>query len=965
MRRQVFLGGLFSLILIPSLAFGQATISGIVTDAETGNPIPGTQVIIDALSIGAISDAEGNYALVAVPAGAHILEARFVGYETAERDIDVVAGESYQINFELNEDALLLDEVIVTGTAGNARRREVGNSIAQIDMSKVEEPVGNVDQVLSGRVPGLNLQLSSGAAGSGALIRLRGNTSATMSNAPLIYIDGVRVRSDAYPKNVPPVGYQGRSSNTQSSPLNDLNPNDIARVEVIKGAAATTLYGTEAAGGVIQIFTKRGRVGRPEWTVQVDQGLDYMQKYGTDNLKYLGMEPFIDMGYRQKYQMSVGGGGEELRYFLSGSFFDNDGSIDNSYEDGLNLRANFGFSPLSNLQVNVTTAFSDRDIQNAPQGNNAHGLTLNAYRGRASYFGTPHDDPAFEEELRTLLDYQITSGITRFTTGAEAIFEPIKGFTHKFTAGYDRSDIENRNYRPFGFERAPQGILSNQSWLGTTVTLEYIGSYSWNPSSDFKNTLSFGGQKVDTEFLSILAYGEGLPPGEATVSGAAQQLSREENQKVVNAGFFGQTLFGLKDRYFLTLGGRVDGNSAFGGDFGLQFYPKISASYILSEESFWPQGLGSMKLRAAWGQAGRAPGTFDAVRTWDPVGWGGSVAFEPLNVGNPELGPETTTEIELGLEAAFLNEKLTVDFSWYDAITEDALFNVRQLPSLGFLESQLENVGELSNKGVELAIQAAILNKKDWGLDLGFTLATNHSEITSLGGAAGFSVAGFSRIEEGQPAPVVVGRKILNPNEFADPIFETRDDGSVNDRAFYGPNLPTETIGAFVTLRMPLGISLFARGEYMGGHYIGDGASSNLARRGAYTLCDDINAYTLIAAGDVGSLTAWQRAMCDAALVGGSGNIFIYPADFFKLRELTLAVPLPIRTSAIQSARIAISGRNIIRWLNDDFPVFDPEMVSRVERSLDEQIEADDARSISEHVPAPASWTFSLRFRFR
>ena len=169
-------------------------------------------------------------------------------------------------------------------------------------------------------------------------------------------------------------------------------------------------------------------------------------------------------------------------------------------------------------------------------------------------------------------------------------------------------------------------------------------------SEDFRTNLTVGGQKVNTNTVSITAYGEDVPPGEPTVSSAAIKLAFEDRQKVVNAGFFGQALFDFKNKYFLTLGFRVDGNSAFGEDFGLESYPKVSAAYVISDEEFWPANFGRVKLRAAWGQAGRAPGAFDALRTWDPVGWGTDVAFEPLNVGNPDLAPERTSEIELGFE---------------------------------------------------------------------------------------------------------------------------------------------------------------------------------------------------------------------------------------------------------------------------------------------------------------------------
>lgn len=957
------------LLSVPWIVLGQnGTIKGNVLDARTGDALPGANVIVQDLSLGTATDSRGDFTIERVPIGTRRVEVRFVGYKLMVQEVTVSLDQAVTVNFQLEEDVLLLDEVIVTGTAGQARRREIGNSIAVLDITNVQEPLGNVDNLLMGRVAGLNVQFGSGHPGSGGLIRLRGNNSVAMSNAPLIYIDGVRVRADAYPKNVPPVGFSGRSTGSITSPLNDINPNDVERVEIIKGASATTLYGTEAAGGVVQIFTKKGRIGQPNWSVQIDQGFDRMLEYGTEKRPYMGLDPFIDLGYRSKYSVSVGGGGANMRYYLSGLFNNQEGVLPNSEQQQVQVRGNFGFSPLENLQVNVTTTFSNSDVQNPPGGNNAHGLTLNALRGRASYFGTDWEDPNFKSELEQLLEYEITTEIDRLLTGAEMIYEPIPNFIHKFNVGFDRSAIELRNIRRFGFVRARNGILSVENWTGETLTLEYSASYDWRVSPDFRTNLTVGGQKVDNSTVSVLAYGEDVPPGEPTVSSAAVQLSRESRQKVVNAGFFGQALFDFKNKYFLTLGLRVDGNSAFGDDFGLQTYPKVSAAYMISDESFWPSNLGRVKLRAAWGQAGRAPGAFDAVRTWNPVGWGGQVAFEPENVGNPNLAPERTTEIEFGFEAAFMQERLSVDFSWYNATTSDALFRVEQIPSLGFLGSQLENVGEINNRGVELAVNATLIEKHNFGLDIGGTLATNFSEVKDLGGAAAFTLpsAGGGRIQLGDPAPAVVGIKILNPDEFADPVFALDEAGNKDTRAFYGPNLPTHTIGAFISLRLPKGITLFARGEYMAGHYIEDTASSNAARRGAFSYCDELviggrNAYELIAEGNVDGLTAFQRAACTTSL---ARDIFIYPADFFKLRELTLSVPLNLNFQGVRNVRFTLSGRNIFRWLNDDFLLFDPEMAGRRGGRTGAEVDRDGIRYIDENIPAPSTWTFSLRFQF-
>ena len=200
----------FALIMVFVIAqplAAQGVITGNVTDAKTGEPLAGVNVFIGALGIGASSTADGNYTIDRVPEGRHEVTAGYIGYETSSQMVDVSSGSTVNVDFSLVSSPLMLDEVFVTGTAGQARRREVGNSVGTINISEVNAPMANLEDMLSARIPGLNIQGTSGASGAGGVIRLRGNSSVAMSNAPLVYIDGVRVRSDSYPKNVPPTGY--------------------------------------------------------------------------------------------------------------------------------------------------------------------------------------------------------------------------------------------------------------------------------------------------------------------------------------------------------------------------------------------------------------------------------------------------------------------------------------------------------------------------------------------------------------------------------------------------------------------------------------------------------------------------------------------------------------------------------------------------------------------------------------
>ncbi len=954
-----FLLGCLALALpLHVAAQNTGTVSGEVRDAMTGAPLAQVQTYLEGTGLGMLTNAQGRFTIANVPAGTYTLRLQRIGYQQATREISVAAGETVQLELTLSTQALGLDELVVTGTAGAARRREIGNTISQIEMANVVEPPVNMDALLQSRVTGMTVTPGSGSIGSGSQIRLRGNVSVAMSNQPIVYIDGVRVRSDGYAKNVPNTGFQSRSNNDVSSPFNDINPADIERIEVIKGAAATTLYGTEAAAGVIQVFTKRGRPGAAQWTFQMDQGVARVLPFGPSTAdrppsepartsaggrsEYLFIDPWLRDAWQQRYSLSVAGGRDDFQYFVSGTLTDNEGVLPNDMENKLNLRGNFAFSPIPTLQLQWNNSFTQTEMEYTAVGNNAHGLTLNAFRRDRNYAGSED-----REHIDPLLNQEITTQIEHYITGATATWTPINDLTSRLTLGYDLALQNNRNLRPFGFDLAPTGILADRRHRFSTFTADLANTYNLRLTSDLRTSLSVGGQMVTTETEETGAYGENFPgPGRPVVDAGGTTLGFESRQRVINAGFFGQAMFDFRNKYFLTLGLRMDGNSAFGENLGLQSYPKVSFSWVTSDEDFWNPDWGQLKLRTAYGHSGRAPGAFDAVRTYNPVGWGAEPAFFPLNVGNQDLGPERTAEFEYGFDGSFLDERLSLDFTGYRARTTDALFEVRQIPSSGFLGSQLENVGELKNDGWELTANASLIRGVDWGWDVGASYSANRSEVVSLGGSPEFSLGDFGWVVEGAPVPVIRARCVVNAGELADPIYE-------NDCEI-GPANPTRIIGMNTTVHLPRGMLVTTRGEYQGGHFIYDLAAFNAVTRSViWAGC--YNVYKIEQTQGRDMVPAEERARC---FLPTRADHHIYPADFFKIREVTFHAPIPDRlVPGASRATFTLSGRNIFRWTKPEFRTFDPEM------SNNSGFEAT-VRSISEHVPAPSVWTASIRVNF-
>ena len=612
---------LFTVTLVSSAAAQQGgRVLGIVTDSLSGAPLVGVQVFLEDANLGSITGQNGRYTILNVPPGQYTLRAERIGLTVGSRVINVTAGSNLQENFTLSVQALGLDEIVVTGTAGAARRREVGNSIAQIDVTTLPEKPVEVTDMLQAVAPGIEVTGGGAGAGQGAKIRLRGANSLSMGSDPIIYIDGVRMMAGGFP--VQAAKDQGnRAANVTQSPLDLINPNDIERIEVIKGSAATTLYGTEASAGVIQVFTKKGSRGAPVWTFEMQQGTQWSQRFGYGDVKYMYMEPWICTGFldcgefthtahTQVYSGSVRGGGTNLQYFASAEYFDELGNTPNDALDKWTARGNFTFTPFDELQLQWNTAYVNHSQTNSPQGNNAEGLELNVFRQNANYFRS--SDTSL---INRVFDQTLASGIERFTTGGTATYTPFSNMTNRFTIGYDFSNQDTRNVRPFGFFAHPEGIIHVSNYERRILTFDYVGSLHFPLVSNLASTFSWGGQAIGDETRQLEGYGRGFPgAAEPTINSAADAQGYEERQKLWNAGFFLQNLFDLKNRYFLTLGMRVDGNSAFGSGFGLQFYPKASASWVISDENFWNPSFGQVKLRAAYGQSGRAPG---AVPMWN------------------------------------------------------------------------------------------------------------------------------------------------------------------------------------------------------------------------------------------------------------------------------------------------------------------------------------------------------------
>src|SRR2546423_3008349 len=424
--------------------------------------------------------------------------------------------------------------------------------------------------------------------GQGATIRLRGNVSLTQSNQPLVYVDGVRQTANNYPRNVSQGGSTFNAAQVEASPLADIDPGDVDRVEVVKGAAAATLYGTEAAAGVIEIFTKRGTAGKTAFTLQTDQGINWLRPWGSDVRPLLNMEPWLKKAYGHSEALSVSGGGGQTQYYLSAGLDDKDGVLPQDHERRYSLRGNLTLQPLTNLTLQWNSFVSKNDLAMSPDGNGGESIFFNVYRSPVTALGA-----ATPENIAKLLTRTTTQTDDRLIVGASATWVPFGWMSHRFTFGYNRAAMSGEVFHPYGFVFQPTGDISELDWRSETVTLDYSASAQAQPTNDFKATFSVGGQLVHTADAQVDGYGRGLPgPGKQTLSRAAERFVFSGGQEVKTGGFFLQSLLAWKDRYFLTGGFRGGGGSALRSGLGVPGEPELAGPLLVSHEPVLAAPLG-------------------------------------------------------------------------------------------------------------------------------------------------------------------------------------------------------------------------------------------------------------------------------------------------------------------------------------------------------------------------------------
>lgn len=973
----------------------QTTIAGRVTDAGAGVAVPGAQVAVVGTNIGAITNEEGQYVIRGVPPGTVVLRVLRIGFQEQRQTVTAAQGAQTTADFALRVAPVSLSPVVTTAT-GETRREEVGHTTQTVDASKLVEsgPVANMTDLLTARAPSVQV-LNSTATGGGARVRIRGTSSLSLNNEPIYVIDGVRMTSNT--GNIAGNIFTGGQA---PSRVGDINPEEIESIEVVPGPSASTLYGTDAANGVIVITTKRGRAGRTQFNTYGETGWitqrgDFPTAYsiiGVDTLNptrarssrhcsltdvalrrsYRAGGRFVQCGVadtamsfnlfensetnplttgrRGQVGLQMRGGSEAVRFFSSAEFEDEYGvqtipefDLERARRSQIKVtdemrhpnslakvsaRANVSATLHPKADLVVATGFIRSNTLFAQSENNIVGLL-------SSGFGGPgyRDNGNQGYRAYTPLDiYQNTTrqGINRFIGSANLNWRPFAWLSGSGVFGADvtnRKDTQlcRRGQCP-AFGTIRQGFKTdNRAWI-YAYTGNLSATASFQPLEGLGSKTTIGTQYVNNVFDGNGTYAENLPVGTTTVtSGATQEVSEFTTVSKTLGAFVEQSL-SWQDRIYFTGAVRTDQNSAFGTNFQNVYYPKANAAWVISRESYFPTvpGLTSLRLRAAYGASGTQPGPNDALQFFSGTTVSQDAADLPAvvysAVGNPDLRPERSTEAEVGFELSLLEERVSLEMTYYSKLSKDALIGEVIPPSLGSGNTtRLANLGAVKNFGYENVLRAVVLDRPAVRWDMTASYSRLDNKLVSVGPVP-FPPGSINRNVVGLPLFGYWGREVQSWNDANNDGILTASEIVVDsvDR-YQGPPQPTREAVLSNTFdffnRM---LSVNALFDYKGGYIVRNGTERIRCQNRAN--CSGMSQFGA-------SFLEQSRAVLLRDHPARSSAGYNEKGDFVRFRELSLTFApreeWAARFIRAQNVSVTLAARNLGLWT--DYTGLDPE----------------------------------------
>ncbi|MBF8964071.1 TonB-dependent receptor [Pontibacter sp. FD36] len=792
MRKTLFMS-LALLLMLCSEAWAQGRpISGKVTDAGTGQPLPGVGVAVKGTTSGTFTGHDGSYTL-SVPTDGTTLIFRYLGYTTIERSI----GSGNTVDVALSADQQQLAEVVVVGY-GVQDVKDVTGSITSISAAKIEnQPVQSFDQALSGRAAGVQITNTSGIVADGVTVRIRGVGSISNSAQPLYVIDGIPMAQ------VSNLNSFNGGNGTRYNPLADLNPNDIESIEVLKDAAAAALYGSRAANGVVMVTTKRGKAGTAKVSYDFYSGFsevanrpnlldgdDFItiqnekaaNRFGPEDPRSViagnvdldedgrpdrtdWLDQVFQRGNIQNHQLSMSGGSEKTSYYGSVSYTDQHGVVVSNRLRRGSARLNLDITPKEWLRAGISTSYS-KTLNNGVLSNSyLAGVTVAGYNAAPNlpvynrdgsyylndggYLGDGANKNAqyflnrFYHPLGTLKLQQNDNTSQRIFGNAYVEIQPIKDLKITSKYGIDYIDnFENQYSDPsiYGLGWSYNGLVQTNNLRRNQWNWSNYATYNVLIGNQHNVSATAGIEYQEVEQFDIGAYAGDFadPFFRDIITGSFAYQPGSDGGKTHNGfdSYFGRLSYDYGNKYYAELALRADAFSGFGINNKRGYFPAGSIGWRISQESFMKQFtfLDDLKLRASYGIVGNSNIADFASRTL----YGGGLyveqnGFSPVQVGNKNLKWETSNKLDIGFDLSVLNNRIGLTFDYFYTDISDLVLNAPVLRTTGIPNASVStNIGSMYNKGIELALNTVNLEKNGftWSSSVNFTAIKN--EVTSL-----------------------------------------------------------------------------------------------------------------------------------------------------------------------------------------------------------------------------------------
>ncbi len=1005
-------------ILFSTFIMAQVTVKGRVTD-EKGNGISGISVTVKNTAIGASTDVSGNYEIVntSLRPGAYSLVASGVGFKEKVESFSVNNENTITVNLTMRADALGMDEVVVIGSTLTSTRKQLGNTVNSVNARQLQNSgSGNIGGALQGKVAGAQITQTSGDPAGSISIRMRGTSTISGSTEPLYVIDGVIVSNTT--ANVTNLNINaGGSSAIGTNRMADINPNDIEKLDIIPGAAAAAIYGSQASNGVVLITTKKGKAGQVKVDFSTTIGVNELRKkvyittYGkqfgsaalrlgnisnfsggptltytrpdgavrtlatdlVDVTRYDWQNQIFHKGLTTDNYISMSGGTEKTRYVFSGGYLKNEGIIRNTDFRRFNFKARIDQQVSKYLSISGGIMYSNSFSNEKPNGNsfwspiNSVNISNNIYdiTQRDAAGNLKAVEPTRVNPLSIIQETDLTQQVNRTLSDLQIKIKPVKNLSIDYTLGVDAYSQEGRNYiKPYPYSGVNTGFfdkgyassaLVNSFFINNDLNITYQARFN-----KFSSVTTVGFNQQTQRITGNFTEGRDLLPGISTVNGAAVQFPQRYSldKKIIYGGFAQQTL-GYNNLAYLTLAARIDGSTVFDKTKRSYIYPKVSGTLLVSELDFWRKAsfanwFNSLKVRSSWGLAGNLSGIGSYSRfTSYSSNFINGLATYNINtaLGNQLIEPERSSEIEMGADLGFANDRMGISFTWYNKkIVDGSLLVFRTLAPSSGGSSRAENVGNMTNKGWELLFTAIPVKKKDFIWTSITAISRNVNKVTG-------TTQALIALDNptGAPSFIIPGESL---GVFYGGYFER--DGSGNLVLDAGGRPVQAVVPATkAPLRKVIGnpnpdwiISFNNSLEYKNFalNFLFDGAL------GQEVFNADKRTRQGVGIGDYAEKEAkGQLPRGYIFSIYGAEEWRIDDGSFVKLREVSLSYKLPSFAKFIKSSSVTLTGRNLISF--DNYNGYDPETNSAGNSTALRGIDFGN-------VPIPRSYQLTLRASF-